>query len=227
MKLEQLVGLNDEDIISFSSEHAWSSAEFKIHKKLAKPLEELCFQANQQGHRLALLSGYRNYQRQCQIWQDKVLGEREILDNQGNPCNTFSSEEEKFEAIARWSAIPGTSRHHWGTDLDIFSAKAVENNYPVKLLVEEFSKQGPCFELEQWLATNLHKFQFFRPYQKDLGGIAPEPWHISYQPLASKFSAQLDADKLTSIWKQQPWNGSQWSIDNSVELFKRFVEIEC
>ena len=56
---------------------------------------------------------------------------------------------------------------------------------------EEFATGG-CFErLNAWLDSNMVRFGFFRPYATDRGGVQPEPWHLSFAPVAREFEARL------------------------------------
>ncbi len=223
MNPEQFFGISEQHVCVFSSAYADVANGFLINKNIVEPLEALCKAAYRQGFKLALLSGYRNYQRQCEIWDLKNCGERVILDEQGSAILEFSSQQEKLTKISRWSALPGMSRHHWGTDIDIFSAAAIENGYHVQLLEKEFSADGPCAELETWLTQNLQQFSFFRPYQIDSGGIAPEPWHISYQPIASQIQSNITLTNLKNTWKKHPWCGSSWASENAAKLYQIYI----
>ena len=36
--------------------------------------------------------------------------------------------------ILEWSALPGASRHHWGSEFDVFDLAALPEGYRVQLL---------------------------------------------------------------------------------------------
>ena len=55
----------------------------------------------------------------------------------------------------------------------------------------EYLAGGPFHRLTTWLDAHMHAFGFFRPYTTDRGGVAPEPWHLSYAPVASRAQAAL------------------------------------
>jgi len=83
--------------------------------------------------------------------------------------------------ILQYSAIPGASRHHWGTDVDFNSttnahwAPSPGSRRPA----------GRLHSLGQWLEQNGPRVGFFRTYTTGrTGGHAPEPWHYSYEPIA-------------------------------------------
>ena len=112
---------------------------------------------------------------------------------------------EQLRAIVRFSAIPGTSRHHWGTDLDVYDAGAVPEDYPVQLSLAEVSPGGPFDALHNWLDERMaagESHGFYRPYEIDRGGVAPERWHLSYAPLAVACAGKLDADTLKACWDE-------------------------
>ncbi|MBR5238413.1 MAG: M15 family metallopeptidase [Paludibacteraceae bacterium] len=116
------------------------------------------------GITLTIVSATRNFDRQRQIW------ERKWQNTQGNDSN-------KIRQIMRYSSMPGTSRHHWGTDLDFIS---VETDYWT---------HGEGLRIYQWLCANAHKFGFFQPYTSDptRTGYAEERWHWSYAPLSKPY----------------------------------------
>ncbi len=49
---------------------------------------------------------------------------------------------------------------------------------------EEYAPGGVFARLDGWLAANAAKHGFFRPYTTWRGGVQPEPWHLSYAPVA-------------------------------------------
>src|SRR5690606_22475475 len=126
----------------------------------------------------------RSFQRQLEIWNGKVRGERAVLDEWGRPLELRGmSETEQVLAILRWSALPGSSRHHWGTDLDVYDSSRLPTGYRIQLSVEETRGKGACARFHSWLGGYLRSARnpgFFRPYDRDRGGVAPEPWHLSY-----------------------------------------------
>jgi hypothetical protein len=42
---------------------------------------------------------------------------------------------------------------------------------------------------------------FYKPYDVDRGGVAPEPWHISYRPVAQGYSRQLSLSQCLPVWR--------------------------
>jgi LAS superfamily LD-carboxypeptidase LdcB len=133
---------------------------------------------------LVVVSGFRDFSRQVAIWNAKFRGERPMLDRAGRPLDAASLDESaRVRSILTWSALPGASRHHWGSDFDVIDGAAMPAGYRPQLTVEEFTR-GPFVRLNEWLAANLANHGFFRPYTTDRGGVHPEPWHLSFAPVS-------------------------------------------
>jgi LAS superfamily LD-carboxypeptidase LdcB len=158
------------------------------------------------GFELAIASSFRSYGRQLAIWNGKASGRRKVHDDAGRdvPVSALSAAEQ-LRAILRYSAIPGTSRHHWGTDLDVYDAAAVAADYPLELSPREVAPGGVFDRLHQWLDQRMaagESWGFYRPYTLDRGGVAPERWHLSYAPLAVACEERLSESVLLACWDQ-------------------------
>jgi LAS superfamily LD-carboxypeptidase LdcB len=177
-----LTGKNTEQLEYFQGD------KILIHKDMRADLSSMFEHAQRDGLNLALTSCFRSYELQKSIWNEKVQGLRPVLDSTSQPVDlSTKSNEEILFLILRWSAIPGGSRHHWGSDFDIYDLSIMPKNYKVQLIPAEYEKGGVFYNANLWLNENMKEFGFFRPYFKDSGGIAPEPWHLSYKPLSEKF----------------------------------------
>ena len=80
--------------------------------------------AKADGISLTIVSATRNFYYQKGIWERKWNGHR-IVEGK-NLAKEISDPVERARIILRYSSMPGTSRHHWGTDLDFNS---VNNSY--------------------------------------------------------------------------------------------------
>jgi len=172
----------------------------RVHRDVVAPLVALQRAARSAGFELAVLSGFRSFERQLSIWNRKVRGERPVLDSAGNPLDIASlSERDLVLAILRWSALPGASRHHWGTDVDIYDRAATPAGYEVELTPAEVDPGGMFAPLHAWLDARIASGEavgFYRPYDVDRGGVAPERWHLSYAPVAVGYSRLLTVELL-------------------------------
>jgi LAS superfamily LD-carboxypeptidase LdcB len=125
-------------------------------------------------------SSFRDFDRQVLLWNRKWQGERPLHDRSGRPLDYAAlSEAARVDAILCWSAVPGGSRHHWGTDLDVIDAAALPPDYKVQLLPAEYAPDGVFARLGAWLDENMHRYGFYRPSGADRGGVGGAPWHLS------------------------------------------------
>ena len=156
-----------------------------LHPETAHAFLALRAAAAAEGIDLVPASSFREFDRQVAIWNDKFSGRRPILDRNSRPLdrNTLN-DEAAVEAILNWSALPGASRHHWGTEVDVMDAAALAGE-PPQLIPQEFAPGGPFARLNDWLAMHAADYGFFRPYDVDRGGVQPEPWHLSYAPVSA------------------------------------------
>jgi LAS superfamily LD-carboxypeptidase LdcB len=149
---------------------------------------------------LVPISSFRDFDRQLAIWNGKFRGERPLQDRAGRPLDVTSlPPARRVEAILWWSALPGASRHHWGTDFDVVDAAAMPPGYRVQLIPAEYRTGGPFHRLTTWLDRHMHGFGFYRPYATDRGGVAPEPWHLSHAPVAGAAASQLHVEGLRAV----------------------------
>ena len=222
MCLEQLTGRDDSLIDSHSLPVA-------VHQQIVSPFLALQEAAREAGFDMAIASGYRGFERQMLIWNDKALGRRPVLDS---ACQPLDIEQltpwQRVQAILRWSALPGASRHHWGTDLDIYDRAAVAPDYALQLSAQEVQAGGPFAPLHDWLDRELAAGRgqgFFRPYAIDRGGIAPERWHLSYAPIAAVCQSELSPDHLIALVSEQPLALKDSVLEHFDEIYQRFIEV--
>lgn len=106
------------------------------------------------GHLLYGVSGYRSFERQNQIYQQRL-------------------QESPAEEVNQYVARPGTSEHQTGLALDVSSPGM---NYELE---EEFGETPEG----KWLAVYAPMFGFILRYpegKEKITGYAYEPWHIRY-----------------------------------------------
>ena len=201
----------------------------RVHRQVLDSLHFLAQRAASAGFILKVASSYRSFERQLLIWNNKALGLRPVLNDAGEIIDiNLLSEHDKVFAILRWSALPGASRHHWGTDLDVYGGVQLDPAYQLQLTVAETEGDGPFAEFHRWLDEELGQgnSDFFRPYAQDRGGIAPEPWHLSYAPLATVFSRQLTPAVLRQQLEQTGLELKQAVLDNLDEIYARFICVD-
>ena len=169
-----------------------------LKQETLNAFENFCAEAKNHGFEPKIESGWRSFERQLLIWNEKVLGKRKILDKASNPINRAClSDLECMKAILLWSALPGTSRHEWGTDIDVIDAAAVPEGYEAELTVEE--SFGVFGKFHKWLDFQIesgNSFGFRRVFLPGIGRVQQEPWHLSYVPEARKIEKNFTVGNL-------------------------------
>ena len=195
-----------------------------LHPDVVKPFLTMQEAAAKEGLDLRVASGFRSYERQLSIWNAKATGQRYLLNDNGQPIDSNSlCDIEKLYAILRWSALPGCSRHHWGTDLDVWDVAAVPDNYSLQLVPEEYQQGGSFYLLNCWLGEHAETYGFVRPYAIDRGGVAPEPWHLSYLPIAKQFEAQMSITFVRKILDNSNLALAKEAVDNLDDIWCQFI----
>ena len=173
---------------------------------------------------LEAASSFRDFDRQLHIWNAKWRGERPLLDDGGQPIAvTGLDADERIGAILRWSALPGGSRHHWGSDIDVIDSSAVPDGYRVQLVPEEYAPGGVFARLTQWLDANMGRFGFYRPYASALGGAGIEAWHLSYWPVAGEALEALTLPVLRRAIAASDLLGKERVLERLPEIYTRFI----
>jgi hypothetical protein len=69
----------------------------------------------------------------------------------------------------------------------------------------------------------MHAFGFFRPYATDRGGVSPEPWHLSYAPVAQRAQAEFSAANLRSVLEGSAIEGKEEVLAALARIFNSYV----
>ncbi len=156
-----------------------------LEKDTYKAFLKLRQDALKDGVSFFVISGTRTYTKQRTIWNIK-------LNRTQRRKNMFTPLQQVLHVL-KFSAIPGLSRHHWGTDIDIVYSK---KNYT--LTNEYFIQSKKGKEAYQWLTQYAHTYGFCQPYKgrpkhrgkkRYLYGHQEEKWHWSYKPRSLGYMA--------------------------------------
>jgi LAS superfamily LD-carboxypeptidase LdcB len=154
----------DKDFVKVADEYCTKPSY--MHKEAYTKFVEMHKAAKKEGVTLKVISGTRNFNEQCGIWNrkwEKYIAQKDSI--------------ETMKTILTYSSMPSTSRHHWGTDIDINS---LENSY---------FESGKGLKEYKWLCENAAKYGFCQVYtsKKDSKrtGYEMEKWHWSYLPVAT------------------------------------------
>jgi LAS superfamily LD-carboxypeptidase LdcB len=216
--LEQLTGRVRSHLTDLADPHC------ALHRGVVAPFLAMRAAAAADGIDLTAFSSFRDFDRQLGIWNGKFRGERPMQDRAGNPLDPRTlTPAERVTAICWWSAIPGASRHHWGTDFDVADAAAIPQGYKLQVIPAEYQAGGPFQRLTTWLDAHMHAFGFFRPYTTDRGGVSPEPWHLSYAPLAIHAQRALSPERLRSVLAGADIEGKAEVLESLERHFASYV----
>ena len=166
--------------------------------------------AAKEGIDIKAVSAYRSYNRQREIWNAKYS----TLISQG------LSAKDAIQEIITYSTLPGTSRHHWGTDIDI-----IDNANPQSgdvLLAEKFYGDGPSSALRSWMDQNAADYGFLEVYtdHPNRKGFAHEPWHYTYHSLSKAYLEILTNHAISEIVKDEQLLGREFL---NAEFFTRYT----
>ncbi len=159
------------DFVNVEAKYA-AHQHFWVRQEVYQAFLNMRAKAEKEGIRLKITSAGRSFADQKGIWEAKWKARRP----------KFGSDEATAKNILKYSSMPGMSRHHWGTDIDL-------NNKNDGYWQTEKGKKEYA-----WLIKNAPNFGFCQTYtpkdQRRPEGYDEEKWHWSYMPLASKFLEQ-------------------------------------
>ncbi|MDO7542467.1 MAG: M15 family metallopeptidase [Flavobacteriales bacterium] len=183
---------------------------YDLIKEAADAYIKMKVAAAKDGFELKVVSSYRSFDRQLAIWNRKF----EINSKEGmDPL-------ENIKKITEYSTIPGTSRHHWGTEIDLISAQPkVDGDV---LLANLFEGEGPYAALKSWMDANANSYGFFLAYPKDSlrKGFQYEPWHYSYKPKSKYFLKNYLTIDLKNIFLSHEILGKEIFDEKFIQEYK-------
>ena len=142
-----------------------------LNRQVYEAFKKMWEAAKQDGVKLVILSNARTF------WVQRIVWNRRWDES------TWAAGPGRLKSLLKYSAVPGASRHHWGTEVDLNSKSF------------DYWRSSTGKKAHQWLTENGPKFGFYQPYSAKGGpgsglrefGHEEEKWHWSYYPLASKF----------------------------------------
>lgn len=150
-----------------------------VDSRIYPDLQQMFDDAREQGIYPVVSEGYRTYEEQQSIMNDKI--------------NCFIddgySEKEAIKFAEDWVAVPGTSEHELGIALDINADTSASSDE----------------EVYEWLADNAYRYGFILRYPPDkehITGIDYEPWHYRYvgtQTASEIYSRQITLEEYLGV----------------------------
>ena len=200
---DQLIGKGNKDIVG-------DTYTSKMHKDAKAAFLKMKAAAAKEGLMIEVVSAYRSFQRQKEIFERKY----KRFTNQG------MSPEAAIDKIIEYSTIPGTSRHHWGTDIDIIDGGAQPRPSSV-LQPEHFHGSGPFCKLKDWLNIHANSFGFYEVYTNNANrkGFKYEPWHFSYKPISLPMLQAYKQLDVKQILQDEAIEGADFFTDTFIEKY--------
>lgn len=171
-----------------------------LRKKAHDAFVDMKKAAYKDGIDIKIVSSYRDFYRQEGIWERKYL--RYTEDDGMEPLDAI-------DKIIEYSTIPGTSRHHWGTDIDITDGyRKVEGDV---LDPSKFENNGPFVDLKKWMDENSNDYDFYLVYTDNPGrrGFKYEPWHYSYAPTSIPMLTEFRRKNILKLLQEEDFIGSE------------------
>ena len=197
-----------EDLMG-KSDPVFFGEGYKLRKEAYEAFLKMKAEAAKSGFDIKVVSSYRNYAHQNRIWERKY--------------KKFTAEGlsplEAIHKIIEYSTIPGTSRHHWGTDMDIVDGAAPQ---PKGLLLEKnFEGDGPFCKFKEWLDIHANSFGFYLVYTdaKDRKGFKYEPWHYTYAPLSIPMLKAYQKIDINAELKKAKLIGSEHFSEDFIKTY--------
>ncbi len=200
---EILIGMDDSRIVSDT---------ILLEKETYSAFIKMKDAAEKDGIIIKLVSGFRDFYRQQMIWNNKYK----------KFTNEFSLDgPAAIKEIIRFSTIPGTSRHHWGTEIDIID-KNFENEKDL-LISKKYEEGGIFNSLKKWMDKNSKRFGFYIVYDDDSNrpGFEYEPWHYTYKPISDLYQREFLKLNLKLIISKTKVEGKEFIND---EFIKKYID---
>ncbi|GGX21657.1 M15 family metallopeptidase [Aquimarina muelleri] len=182
---------------------------YKLRKEAYEAFLKMKVAASKSGFKIKVVSSYRSYAHQNRIWERKY---KKFTTEGLSPI-------EAINKIIEYSTIPGTSRHHWGTDLDIVDGNAVQPKG--LLLAKNFEENGPFCKFKEWMDANANTFGFFLVYtdKEDRKGFKYEPWHYSYAPLSIPMLKEYRKINITEELDKAKLLGNNYFTEKFIDQY--------
>ena len=201
--LKNLMGIDDSHIVGDT---------IKLEKNTLIAFNKMYEAALKDGIDIKIVSGFRDFERQMLIWNNKY--KKYTAEYKLSPTKAI-------EEIIRFSTIPGTSRHHWGTEIDIIDASDEKYKDEEDVLLTEKYENGIFTKLKQWMDVNSERFGFYLTYVNDKSrkGFEYEPWHYSFKPVSVELLNIFISNDIGSIISTTSMEGKEFISKDFIQKY--------
>jgi len=163
------------DMLAVPHQYTDGDGTYYMHRLALDSFKVMHAAAKKDDVKLMIVSAFRNFSRQKVIWEAKWKGQR-LLEGKEKANEVYPHPAERALAILRYSSMPSTSRHHWGTDIDL------------NRLSNAYFASGEGLKTYNWLIKHASKYGFCQTYtakgEQRPNGYEEEKWHWSFLPIA-------------------------------------------
>ncbi|NER12434.1 D-alanyl-D-alanine carboxypeptidase family protein [Leptobacterium flavescens] len=184
---------------------------FQVRKEVYDAFVKMKAAAQKENIDMEVVSGYRDFFRQKAIYERKY---KKYTEEGLSPVKSI-------EKIIEYSTIPGTSRHHWGTDMDIIDARGKHEGDV--LIPDKFHGNGPFCKFKEWMDKHSESFGFYLVYTDNGNrkGFKYEPWHYSYKPLSGPMLKEYRKIDIKEMLIKNELLGKEHLSDDFIDRYRR------
>lgn len=201
--------LISEDELVGKGQPEFYGRDHKLRKEAHIAFMRMKAEALKDGIKIGFVSSYRSFSHQKRIW------ERKFNRNKSKGL----SDSDNIKKIIEYSTIPGTSRHHWGTDIDIIDLNVKQ---PKSLLQpRNYHGNGAFCKLKYWMEKHANRFGFYLVYTNNANrkGFKYEPWHYSYKPLSSLYLKKYKTIDISKLIQKEALSGRKAFSKSFIESY--------
>lgn len=205
----QNASLSDDELMGKGNPKLYGNG-FQVRKEAYDAFMAMKKAALKDQISIHVVSSYRNFAHQNRIWERKYK----------NFTQQGLSPENAIQKIIEYSTIPGTSRHHWGTDMDLIDAHVAQ---PKNVLSPgHFEGQGAFVKFKKWMDNYSRDFGFYLVYTNTPGrkGFKYEPWHYSYKALSCDYLKAYQKLDLKAILGKTSLLGHEYLTDAFLKRYQ-------
>jgi len=201
--------ISEEDLLGKGKPILTSGIDYKLRPEAAIAFEQLKKAALKDNIQIKVISSYRDYAHQNRIWERKYNRFRE---SGLSPTNAI-------QKIIEYSTIPGTSRHHWGTDIDLIDGTPKVTGDV--LVPSKFYGTGPFCKFKEWMDVHANSFGFYLVYTDapKRKGFKHEPWHYSYAQLSISYLKKYKELDVKRILQEDQLVGSSYITSAFIDQY--------